>query len=253
MRQTLSIAHKELKITLVSPLAYVAATGFLFLSGFFFFTLLQQFNTFLPQAALIPDLNPSLNEWVVTPYFHTVSVLLLFLIPVLTMRSFAEERAQGTYEMLLTSPLSASQLVWGKFLGVSASVGLLLLVSLVFPLSLIVFADPEILPVMVGFLGLLLLAISYSALGVAVSVFTSSQTLAAVVGIILLTTLSVADLPAGRFGGTIADILKYVSPTRHGGELFSGVINGYNLVYFASLIALAIFVSLRVIDKERWR
>ena len=85
MRHVLAIAQREMKSSFVTPLAYVVIAGFLLLAGFFFFSLLQQFNTVVYQAAMIPDMKPNLNEWVVTPYYQTLEIIMLFLLPILTI------------------------------------------------------------------------------------------------------------------------------------------------------------------------
>ena len=113
MRTILRIAAKEIKINFVTPLAYIICAGFMVVSGFFFLSLLQQFNTVVSQAAMIRKISPNLNEWVIVPYYQTLEIVLIFLIPILTMRSLAEEKKTGTFELLLTSPISMGQLVWG--------------------------------------------------------------------------------------------------------------------------------------------
>src|SRR5215475_12264333 len=121
MRNVITIAGRELRSYFVSPIAYVVLTGFLLLGGWFFFNLLARFNLLL--QLYLSFRNPeamqrlNLNEFVIAPLLHNLAVILVILIPVVTMRSIAEEKRSGTYELLMTSPLTVTQIVLGKFLG----------------------------------------------------------------------------------------------------------------------------------------
>jgi len=253
MRNILTIAGREIRSSFVTPLAYVVLSGFLFLAGFFFFGLLQNFNSFLVQAAMMPGASPSLNEWVISPYYQTLEITLVFLVPILTMRSIAEERRAGTFELIATSPLSINDIVFGKFLGVSFLLVVMLLLSFVFPLVLIIAADPEVLPVLVGLLGVILSALAFVAIGIAISCFTKSQVVAGVVGLVVLLMLFLIDVPGQKLGGPIADVLNYLAPTRHLEPMVRGLLEGSDVIYFLSLTAFGLFLANRVLDAERWR
>lgn len=253
MKNVFAIAGKELRSSFVTPLAYVVMAGFVLLAGYFFFAMLNQFNTYVSQSALLGNLNPNLNEWVITPFYNTLQFVLIFALPILTMRSFAEERQLGTFELLATSPISVQQLVLGKFIGIATVVAIMLLMAFVFPAALIVVADPEVLPVFVGLIGLLLFAFAFVALGVAVSSFTKSQTLAAFVSLVVFVLFFLIDLSATNVEGPLAEGLKYLSPVTHA-ELFTkGVITGSGLVYFLSVLLFGLFVAARAIEAQRWR
>ena len=253
MKTLLTVAAKDIRSSFVTPVAYVAIAGFVLLSGFFFFTLLQQFNSISAQAALFKDINPNLNEFVVNPFYSTMEIVLIFLVPLLTMRSFAEERSQGTFELLMTSPITPTALVWGKFLAVSVVCTVMLLLSLVFPGVLVIYSDPEVGPIFVGFVGLLLFALSFCAIGVAISSFTSSQAVAGVVGLVTLLIFYVIDAPAGQLTGPLHSFFKYISPTNHSEMFLKGVVQSSDIVYFISVIFIGLFVANRVIDAQRWR
>lgn len=253
MKYIFAIAGREIRSSFVTPVAYVAMAGFLFLSGFFFFTLLQDFNPLSDQAAMLREITPNLNEWVVSPFFHVLEVILIFLIPLLTMRTISEEKHNGTFEMLTTSPLKVSDIVLGKALGVATVTFIMLLLSFAFPLVLILYTDVEAKPIFVGQLGLLLFAWSFSALGIAISSFTKSQTVAGVVSLVFLLVLYSADAPAMQLEGKFAAILKYMAPGQHTDMLLKGVIQGADLVYFVTLIFFGLFIANRVLDAQRWR
>jgi len=253
MKYILAVAAREIRSSFVTPVAYVAMAGFLFLSGFFFFTLLQDFNPLSQQAAMLREVTPNLNEWVVSPFFHVLEVILIFLVPLLTMRTISEEKHNGTFEMLTTSPLSVSDIVLGKALGVASVVFIMLLLSFVFPAVLMFYTDLEVKPVLVGQLGLLLFAWSFAAIGIAISSFTKSQTVAGVVSLVFLLVLYSTDAPSMELDSKLSGILKYLAPGEHSEMFFKGVIQGADLVYFVSLILLGLFVANRVLDAQRWR
>lgn len=257
MRNALVIAAKDIRSALVTPVAYVVFTGYLLLSAFFFFTLVQQFNSMADQAALMPNMQPNLNEWVISPFYQTMQVVIVFLVPLLTMRAIAEERSQGTYEMLATSPISVGDIVLGKFLALSTVTAIMLLFSYVFPLVLLMKGDPahppDALPVYVGMLGLLLFSLAFVSLGIAVSACTRNQTVAGVLSLVLLLVFYVIDAPSTQVGGPVAATLKYLAPAGHAELLMKGVIQGSDLVYFLSVILFGVFVANRVLDAQRWR
>jgi len=253
MRSLLTITGKDVRSSFVTPVAYVAITGFVLLAGFFFFTLLQQFNSISAQAAMFKDINPNLNEFVINPYYSTMQIVLIFLVPLLTMRSFAEERGLGTFELLMTSPVSPAALVWGKFIAAGFVCLVMLLLSFIFPGMLIIYADPEIKPVLIGFFGLFLFALSFCAIGVAISSFTKSQAVAGVVSLVTLLIFYVIDAPASQLSGSLQGFFKYLAPTSHSEMFLKGVVQSSDILYFVSVILVGLFIANRVVDAQRWR
>jgi ABC-2 type transport system permease protein len=253
MKAALAIAAREIKSNFVTPTAYVIIAGFMLIAGFFFFTLVQQFNNILAQAAMMPDVSPSLNEWVITPYYQTLEVVMLFLVPILTMRALAEEKRSGTFELLITSPLSTTEIVLGKFLGVAFIVLVICVAAFGFPLVLIAFADPEVAPAVVGFIGIFLFSLSFTAIGLAISAFTKSQTVAGVVSLVVLLLFYVIDAPAAHLGEFGASLLHAIAPGDKTKMLLQGVITGSDVTYFFSIIAVGLFFANRALDAHRWR
>lgn len=257
MRNIVTIASKELRSYFVSPIAYVVLTGFLLLGGWFFFNLLARFNFLLsiysatgnPEA--MTRLN--LNEFVVAPLLHNLSVVLVILVPVITMRSFAEEKRGGTYELLLTSPLKVTEIVLGKFFGAFGFLLVMIGLTGIYPLLLVVYGNPEIGVMMSGYLGLLLLATAFVSVGLLTSALTENQIIAAVSCLVALLLLYVISWPADTAGALLGAVLKYVSLTEHFGELVKGVIDTKDVVYFASVVLLALFLTQRSVESVRWR
>ncbi len=257
MRNTLAIAGKELRSYFVSPIGYVVLTGFLLLGGWFFFNLLGRFNFLINIYAAMRDpqlqgqLN--LNDAVIAPLLHNLSVVLVILVPMITMRAFAEERRNGTYELLMTAPLTITEIVAGKFLAVLAFLLIMVGLTGVYPAVLLLYGDPEGGMILSGYLGLTLLAISFASVGLLTSSLTENQIIAAVSCLVTLLLLYVISWPADTAGGSLGEVLRYLSLTEHFSELVKGVIDTRDLVYFISVIALALFLTQRSVESVRWR
>jgi ABC-2 type transport system permease protein len=195
----------------------------------------------------------NLNEFVVAPLLNNLSVILVILVPVITMRSFAEEKRSGTYELLMTSPITVTEIVLGKFLGAFAFVCLMILLTGVYPLILVLYGNPEVGVMLSGFLGLLLLATAFVSVGLLTSSFTENQIIAAVSCLVALLLLYVISWPADTAGESVGALLRYLSLTEHFGELVKGVIDTRDLMYFGSIIVLALFLTQRSVESLRWR
>ncbi|HEX7406274.1 MAG TPA: ABC transporter permease subunit [Candidatus Binatia bacterium] len=257
MRNAFTIAGKELRSYFVSPIAYVVLTGFMLLGGWFFFNLLARFNFLLTiySAMRNPEAQThlNLNDFVIAPLLHNLSVVLVILVPVITMRSFAEEKRSGTYELLMTSPLSITEIVAGKFLGALAFLLVMIGLTGIYPLILLMYGNPEMGIIAAGYLGLLLLATAFLTVGLLTSSFTENQIIAAVSCLVLLLLMYVISWPADTAGPVLGAVLKYVSLTEHFGEMVKGIIDTKDLVYFASVILLALFLTQRSVESVRWR
>ena len=258
MRNVLTIAGRELRSYFVSPIAYVVMTGFLLLGGWFFFNLLARFNllinmysSFQGGAEAMARLN--VNEFVLAPLFHNLSVVLLIIVPMITMRSFAEEKRLGTFELLLTSPLRVGEIVAGKFLGALAFVTLMLALTGIYPILLVIYGNPEAGIMLSGYLGLFLVAASFLSIGLLTSSLTENQIIAAVSCLVALLLLYVINWPADTSTPTIGAVLHYLSVTEHFSEFVKGVIDTRALAYFLSVIAAALFLTHRSVESLRWR
>lgn len=258
MKNALTIATREIRSYFVSPVAYVVLTGFLLLAGWFFFNLLARFS-YLVQVysgmqrggGELERLN--LNDFVIAPLLHNLSVVLVILIPVITMRTFAEEKRQGTFELLLTSPLKVGEIVAGKFLGALAFVALMLGLTGIYPILLVAYGNPEGGIMLSGYLGLFLTAASFLSIGLLTSSLTENQIIAAVSCLVTLLLLYVINWPADTSTPTIGAVLHYLSVTEHFGEFVKGIVDTRGVVYFLSLIVAALFLTHRSIESLRWR
>jgi ABC-2 type transport system permease protein len=256
MRNALAIAWRDIRAMFVSPIAYVVLTGFVLLGGWFFFNLLAQFNRLVSVYSGVQGYDTTwlnLNDAVISPLLQNLSVVLLIVIPMITMRSFAEERSVGTYELLFTSPVRVSEIVVGKFLAGIALVTLMVGLTLLYPAILMLYGNPESGLIACGFLALYLTAISYVAVGNFASALTSNQIVAAVTALVILLLLFVVSWPAEGAGETLKAFLTYLSVTDHFSSMMRGVLDTKDVVYFASLIGVFMFLNHRAVEAARWK
>jgi len=232
-------------------------TVFLLLGGWFFFALLRRFNMVLQMYMAMQ--NPqaleryNLNQMVIEPLLHNLAIVLVILIPAITMRTFAEEKRTGTYELLLTSPVRTTEIIAGKFIG--ASVFVLIMVGLagIFPLILVMFGNPEIGLISSGYLAMAFLAVSFVSIGLFTSSVTENQIIAAISCFGALLLLYVISWPAEAGGTEFSGLLRYLSLPDHFSNMIKGIIDTTDLVYFFSLVLLALFLTQRSVESARWR
>lgn len=255
MSNAIAIAQKEMKAYFASPIAYIVIGFSAFLFGYFFVVLLLNFDRMSLQAGSGfggPE-SVNVNQMLISPLFMNVSVILLFTLPLLTMRTYAEEKRSGTIELLLTSPLTDLQIVTGKFLGALALYAAMLSVTLVHIGFLFLFGDPEWRPVVTGYLGLLLMGGCLLSLGLFVSSTTKNQIVAGVVTFALTLMLWISNWIASFVSQPMQGVLNYLSITEHLNDFTIGVLDTKHLVYYLSFIAFNLFLTVRSVDTDRWR
>src|SRR5687767_13227006 len=254
MNNILAIAHKELKSYFASPIAYVVIGFAAILFGWFFINLLYYFDRMSLQGGMGgPESAVNVNEMLISPLFLNVSVILLFTLPLITMRTYAEEKRSGTIELLLTSPLTDLQIVIGKFLGGLVLYVAMLAVTLVHMGFLFAYGNPEWRPIATGYLGLLLMGGCFLSLGLFVSSLTKNQIIAGMVTFAVFLMFWVINWIATFMDPTPQAVLNYLSITEHLNDFARGVIDTKHLVYYLSFIAFSLFLTVRAVDSERWR
>jgi ABC-2 type transport system permease protein len=236
-------------------MAYVVGVFFLVITGWFFAQIFFVYTMMSMQAAMNPGMGPGLSptENVMRPLFSNMSVVLLFVMPMLTMRLFAEEQKSGTIELLLTYPVRDGEVLLGKFLAASALYVLLLAFTLLYPGMVAHFGRLEWAPVLTGYLGLLLLGGAFLAIGVFLSSLTENQIIAAFSTFGVLLALWVIGWGADFAGGTMRSVLQYLSVPEHMDSFGKGVLETKDVVYYVSMIALALFLALRSLESKRWK
>ena len=255
MSNVLAIARKELKGYFSSPIAFVLITFFAFFYAFFFVPILlvfeEQSRQFAGMGAGQPPFN--VNDQLISPALSNLSVILLFVLPIVTMRTFAEEKRAGTMELLLTSPLTDIQIVFGKFIGAMALIAAMLAVTLPHLAFLFWYGDPEWKPIVTAYLGFFLMSGCFVAIGLFISSLTKNQVIAAMATFGVFLMLWVVDWTSRFTGPNMRAVLEYLSITRHFEDFARGVIDTRHLVYYASFMIFGLFLTVRSVETERWR
>jgi ABC-2 type transport system permease protein len=259
MRHALVIARREIESYFASPIAYAVMTVFTFVSGLFFSNMLVHY---VRQAALADaqiqkfgrsDLQLDVPTVVLAQFFQNEAFLLMLAVPLLTMGLVADERRRGTIELLMTSPVRSSEIAGGKFLGALALLALMLLPFL--PMSAFLGAggnwEPGVLAT--GLMGLLLLGAAQIALGLFVSSLCENVLVSAIGTYGLIVTLQFIDTTGAagdslwvRLLGSMSFYARHLNSTR-------GVVALADIVYFASWVAMGLFLAQRSIDALRYR
>jgi len=255
MNNILAIAHKELKAYFASPIAYIVIGFSAILFGWFFVNLLYYFDRISLQAGLGMGGPPTVNvnEMLIGPLFMNVSVILLFTLPLVTMRIYSEEKRSGTIELLLTSPLTDFQIVMGKLIGALVLYAAMLGLTLVHIAFLFIFGNAEWRPVATGYLGVLLMGGCFLSLGLFVSSLTKNQIVAGMITFAVFLMFWVINWISSFTGPTMQSVLNYLSITEHLNDFTRGVLDTKHLVYYLSFIAFSLFLTVRSVDSERWR
>jgi ABC-2 type transport system permease protein len=226
-------------------------------TGYFFYNLLASFSVISFQAQSNPMLARqnnllNINETVVRPLFGNISIVMLLMTPLLTMRLIAEERKSGTLELLRSYPVSDIDVVLAKYLACLTVLLAMILPTTVYPMLLLLLGQPEIMPMVTGYLGLLLLGGTFISIGLFTSCITENQIIAASVSFGLLfcfwlLSYSITFVSAG-FGRFIA----YIAINEHFECLAKGVLDSEDIIYYLGLTMLFLFLSLRSMESKQW-
>ena len=263
MKHALAIAQREIAALFATPLGWVLLGLHLVFTGYLFFVTLQGFVMTVERVQAMQALQYldrlNLNDLVIGEALGAYQLVFIVLIPVLTMRAFAEERANGTIELLLTSPVTATELVLGKYLAVLAVVTLMVALVGLYPALLFWYGNPELLQTLAGLLGLWLLGAALGALGCFTSTLTRSPAVAAITAIIagfmLLVATSAADrIPTGSWlGASFAEVVRYVGIWDHFEQPLLGAIRREDLAYFGVFIVFFLALSRTTVESMRVR
>jgi ABC-2 type transport system permease protein len=258
MRNTLrnisAIAGKELRGYFASPVAWVMMGLFALIFGWFFLSYLTYFvrNSMQAMFGGGPQ-TMNVNMELIRPLLSNASVLVLFLLPMVTMRAYSEEKRSGTIELLLTSPLTDFEIIAGKFIGAVGLYLALLAVTAVYIGILFLYGRPEWRPIVAGYLGLLLLGGCFIAIGLFISSTTKNQMVAGAATFVVGLLFWIVSWFADSAGPTTAQVLSYLSITEHFDDFGKGIIDSKHIVYYLSFISFGLFLTLKSVDSERWR
>ena len=254
MRNVWIICRKELRSYFASPIAYLLLALFAIVFGFFFWNVVGYFVYAGMEAQMRGSTFPlNVNEQVIRPLVSNVSVIGLFLIPMITMRLFAEEKRNGTIELLVTSPIRDSEVILGKWLAaVVLYGGMLLLTALNFS-WLFRYGNPDWKPLLIAYLGLLLQAGALLAIGTFISTLTRNQIIAGAATFAVCLLLWVLEWVSGYETATYARVMAYLSVLTHFESFAKGLLSIKDAVYYLSAIVLGLFLTARSLESLRWR
>jgi ABC-2 type transport system permease protein len=250
-----AIYRRELSYFFNSPVAYAVIAVFLLISGYFFYNLLAYFNMLAIQLMQNPvaSRNLSVTEGVVHPLFANISIVLLFLLPLLTMRLLSEERRTGTAELLFTFPISDWDAIWGKYLATLTVFAVMLGLTALYPLLLFKYTTPELGPILTGYAGLFLIGAAFIAMGLFFSTLGESQLVAGVstfgCGLLFLIIGWINPFVSP----TAAAVLSEMSILEHFDSFSRGVLDSNDVVFYVLFASFFLFLSSRVLDSNRWR
>ena len=260
MNNALAIAKKELNIYFATPIAYVMFTLFVVIGSYFFLRLLGSYE----QASLAymrfntPEMMNRLNfqDAIFRNLFGNLGVILIFIIPFLTMRLIAEEKQARTIELLYTTPITAAQIVWGKYLACLFILVCALGLTITYPLLVQLVAKDqngvEWRSVMLGYLGLFLMGAAYMAIGLFISSLTDSQVVAALITFVVLLMTWIIGWSAAEAEGWVRELVTYLASVSHLDSFSRGTLDPKDVTYFLSIIILGLFATHRAVEAHRW-
>lgn len=254
MRNINTIFQREMKSYFTSPVAYGVMGFFALLSGYFFYVYVYIFVQRGMESQMMGRATPmDVNEWVIRPILMNVSVIGLFLIPMLTMRLFAEEKRSGTIELLITSPVRDIEIILGKWFSAVALYACILAISSLNIIMLFGYGKPDWRPILVGYLGLLLQGAALLSIGTFISTTSKNQIIAAVGTFAICLILWILDWMSSYGTEAWAKVVGYLSVVAHFETFAKGVVDSKDVIFFLSMCFLGLFLTARSMESLRWR
>ncbi len=224
MKQAVHIFKKEFKTYFVSPIAYIVISIFLLVTGWFFFTTFFLYN------------QTNLRN-----FFSLLPIIFSFVVPAVTMRLFSEELNVGSYEILLTMPVTFLDVVVGKFLSAVAFIAVMIAPTLSYPITVSFLGELDWGPVAGGYLGAVLLGASFSAIGLFASSLTRNQIIAFIIGMAICFSLVLVDKMLFFLPQTLLGILSYLGADTHFQNISKGIIDSRDVLYFLSVCFVGLY------------
>jgi len=254
MRNVLTIARKELNSYFASPIAYLLMAFFGLIFGFGFFTATRDFVRFSFQASMMGRGMPmNVNEQVIRPLLGFASTVALFLIPMITMRLFAEEKRTGTIELLMTSPVRDIEIILGKWFAAMGLFACILFMSALNIGLLFAFGKPDWKPVLVAYLGLLLQGGCLLSIGAFISTTTRNQIIAGGVTFFVCLLLWLLSWFTAFDATGWSQVINYLSIVTHFDNFAKGVLDSKDIIFYLSMIFFGLFITARSMESLRWR
>jgi ABC-2 type transport system permease protein len=256
-----AIVQKEWRHYFGSPIAWVALFVWTILFGFFFnfaFSFYLQYSMQTAQQAMEyggGGMKMSLTDMLIRPVLQNMAVVALFVLPMLTMRLLAEEKRQGTIELLATSPITDWEIVLGKFLGALGLYALMILAGIINVALLWAYAPspPEWKVALAGALALFLVGASFISLGLFLSTLTRNQIIAGALGFCLALIFWILSWFETPTADATMKVIAYLGITNHMEDMAKGVIDTKDVVFYLSFIAFGLFLTQQALESQRWR
>jgi ABC-2 type transport system permease protein len=254
MKNVLLICFKEFKGYFVSPIGYAVMALFALIFGFGFYTATRDMVQLGFRAQMMGQQQPmSVNDMVIRPLLGFAGTIALFLIPMITMRLVAEEKRTGTIELLLTSPVTDLEIILGKWLGAVLLYMSVLGMSVLNIAMLFLWGKPDIKPLLVAYLGLLLQGGCLLALGTLISTMTRNQIVAGGVTFFVALLLWLLQWFTAYGASPALQVINYLSIVTHMENFSKGVIDSKDIVFYLSFIFFLLFLTKRSMESLRWR
>ncbi len=255
MRNTLAIYKKEMRLYFHSPIAYVVLAIFLILMGWLFYSNMAFFSQISVRAVQNPRLSSQLSatDAVLIPLFSNMAIILLLLIPGLTMRLFAEEKKQGTIELLYSYPVRDGEVLFGKFFACLTVFLLMLVLTALYPILIAVFGALETGPVLSGYLGIFLLGVTFISVGILMSALTENQLVAFMLAFGALLFFWVLSFASPYLGPKLGTALAHASLIGHVNNFSRGLITTRDLVYYLNFSVFCLFLTVQALASHRWK
>ncbi len=240
MRNALIIARREIEAYFVSPIAYVVIAAYLVVMGLLF--------------SLVVAGRPGAEASLRFVFGNVFSAIILIIVgPLLTMRLLAEEQRSGTIELVLTSPVRDWEVVLGKYLAGLAVFLTMLIPTVIYPVLIDHFGNPDRGVFLTTYIGVILLGMALLSLGLLTSAVTQNQIVAAFLGLGLILLLTFAEFLASVVGDPFSDILSYLGLFSHFFDFLRGIIDTRDVVYYLSVTVGALFLTTQILGTRRWR
>ncbi len=255
MKNVLLICQKELRSYFASPIAYAVMAIFGLIFGWVFYNASRDFVRYtLLQAQGMGQGGPmSVNDQIIRPLLGFAGTIALFMVPMITMRLFAEEKRTGTIELLLTSPVKDIEIILGKWLGALLLYVCVLLMSMLNIALLVLWGKPDLRPVLVGYLGLLLQGGCLLAIGALISTMTRNQIIAGIATFFISLLLWLLSWFTAFDSSVTATVVNYMSIVTHFENFGKGVLDSKDVVFYLSMMFLSLFLTSRSLESLRWR
>lgn len=254
MRNVWTIYRRELKSYFASPIAYLLMVVFSLIFGYFFYVATAIFVSRGMESQMMGRSMPmDVNEWVIRPLLMNVSVIALFMIPMISMRLFAEEKRSGTIELLMTSPIRDAEILLGKWFAALTMFATVLAISAINLSFLFAYGKPDWRPILIGYLGLLLQGGALLSLGTLISTMTKNQIVAGGATFTVCLMLWILDWVSSYETAVWAKVLSYLSVVTHYEPFSKGVLDSRDIIFYLSVIFLGLFLTARSMESSRWR